>query len=169
MNLCAKKRQKTCSDLCLFRSEDSRKFNSKAMRTGDLRAGRGPRRSMRKSRHGCQRECKPLTALLHSPEFVALPRRKCALRLLLEGDDGANKAVALQFTGVESYKCTFLTFRTADMFNLAYAFRSIRKAAMSDDTVTPTAKSMPATLRSKCLMNFLMAGQVNFNICLRRQ
>ena len=60
------------------------------------------------------------SALLHSPEFVVLQRRECALRLLFEGDDGAPKAIALQFTGVESYKCTFMTSCTAAMFNLAY-------------------------------------------------
>lgn len=60
------------------------------------------------------------SALLHSPEFVDLPRRECALRLLIEDGDGATKTIELQFTGVESYKCTFLTSCTADMFNLAY-------------------------------------------------
>lgn len=60
------------------------------------------------------------SALLYSPEFVVLPRRECALRLLIEDEDGAAKAIELQFTGVESYKCTLLTSCTADMFNLAY-------------------------------------------------
>ncbi|MEM5314793.1 hypothetical protein [Paraburkholderia sp. JHI869] len=61
------------------------------------------------------------SALFHSPEFVVLPRRECTLRLLFEGDDGAAKEIVLQFSGVESYKCTFLTSCTAAMFNLAYA------------------------------------------------
>ena len=60
------------------------------------------------------------SALLHSPEFVILRRRECALRLLFEGGDGNTKAIALQFTGVESYKCTFVSSCTAVMFNLAY-------------------------------------------------
>lgn len=60
------------------------------------------------------------SALLHSPEFVVLARRDCALKLLIEGDDGAPNAITLQFAGVESYKCTYLTSCTASMFNLAY-------------------------------------------------
>ncbi|MEX3952773.1 hypothetical protein AB4Y40_34085 [Paraburkholderia sp. EG287B] len=60
------------------------------------------------------------SALLHSPEFVVLQRRECALSLSLEGDDGAAKEIVLQFSGVESYKCTFLTSCTAAMFKLAY-------------------------------------------------
>ncbi|ASL46856.1 hypothetical protein bAD24_III05660 [Burkholderia sp. AD24] len=42
------------------------------------------------------------------------------MRLLFEGDHGAPQEIALQFTGVESYKCTFLNSCTAAMFNLAY-------------------------------------------------
>lgn len=42
------------------------------------------------------------SALLHSPEFVLLPRRKCELRLLIEGDDGAPRGdrAALQRGGI---------------------------------------------------------------------
>ncbi|CAG9191544.1 conserved hypothetical protein [Paraburkholderia tropica] len=60
------------------------------------------------------------SALLNSPEFVVLRRRECALRLLLEADDGTSREITLQFAGVESYKCTFMTSCTAAMFNLAY-------------------------------------------------
>lgn len=60
------------------------------------------------------------SALLHSPEFVVLRHRECVLRLLVERNDGAGKEIALLFTGVESYKCTFLPACTAAMFNLAY-------------------------------------------------
>jgi hypothetical protein len=60
------------------------------------------------------------SALLHSPEFVVLARRECALKLLIEDEDGTPKAITLQFAGVESYKCTYRTSCTASMFDLAY-------------------------------------------------
>ncbi|WP_027797645.1 hypothetical protein [Paraburkholderia acidipaludis] len=60
------------------------------------------------------------SALLLSPEFVFLQRRECVLRLLIEADDGTPKPIALQFSGVESCKCTFLASCTAEMFKLAY-------------------------------------------------
>lgn len=60
------------------------------------------------------------SALLHSPAFVVLPRRESELRLLFEGDDGVATSIALHFSGVESYKCTFVTSCTAAMFSLAY-------------------------------------------------
>lgn len=62
----------------------------------------------------------PASALLTSPEFVVLPRRECELKLTLEGDDGSPFTRALRFGGVESYKCTYMTSCTADMFGLAY-------------------------------------------------
>jgi hypothetical protein len=42
------------------------------------------------------------SALLHSPEFVVLARRECALKLLIEGVDGTPKAITPQFSGVSS-------------------------------------------------------------------
>ena len=85
------------------------------------------------------------SALLHSPEFVVLPRRECALKLLIEGDDGTTEAVALQFTGVECYKCTFLTSCTADMFNFAYGKLVSLDSAWLDE-VRSTGKKDPATM-----------------------
>jgi hypothetical protein len=93
------------------------------------------------------------SALLHSPEFVVLPHRECAVKLLLEGDDGATKAIALQFTGVESYKCTFLTSCTADMFNLAYVKLVSLNSAWLDE-VRSARKKDQATLSA--LQHFMI-------------
>jgi hypothetical protein len=62
----------------------------------------------------------PASALLTGPEFVSLPRRECELRLSIEGDDGGVTELTLRFSGLEAYKCTFMTSCTADMFKLAY-------------------------------------------------
>ncbi len=62
----------------------------------------------------------PASALLQSPEFIVLPRRECELRLSIEGDDGSPSFLALRFSTVESFKCTFRSSCTAEMFNLAY-------------------------------------------------
>ncbi len=93
------------------------------------------------------------SALLHSPEFVLLPRRKCELRLLIEGDDGAPRAIALHFNGVESYKCTFLTSCTADMFNLAYG-KLVSLNSPWLDEVRSTRKKDQATISA--LQHFMI-------------
>jgi hypothetical protein len=62
----------------------------------------------------------PPSALLRSSEFVVLPRRECELRLAIGDDDGSPCLRVLRFSGVEVYKCTYMTSCTADMFNLAY-------------------------------------------------
>ncbi|MGF6243464.1 hypothetical protein P3T42_005228 [Paraburkholderia sp. GAS38] len=62
----------------------------------------------------------PASSLLTSPEFVVLPRRECELRMSIEGEDGEPASLSLRFVGVESFKCTFMTSCTPDMFNLAY-------------------------------------------------
>ncbi|WP_322023562.1 hypothetical protein [Burkholderia sp. BCC1977] len=62
----------------------------------------------------------PASALLKSPEFVVLPRRECELRLSIEDEEGEATDCTLRLSGVEVYKCTFMTSCTADMFKLAY-------------------------------------------------
>ena len=63
----------------------------------------------------------PATALLKSPVFAALPKRRCEISFEFEADGGAPTKVRLVFDGVEAYKCTYLTACSADMFNTAYA------------------------------------------------
>lgn len=62
----------------------------------------------------------PASALLESPKFVVRPRRECELRLSVEGEDGSPSPVTLLFSAVETFKCTYLTSCTAEMFNIAY-------------------------------------------------
>lgn len=62
----------------------------------------------------------PASALLKSPEFTVLPRRECELRLSIEDDDGGATDITLRFSGLETYKCTYMTSCTVDMFKLAY-------------------------------------------------
>ena len=56
------------------------------------------------------------TALIRSPRFATLPKRQCAI--YLEFEDVTT--ITLLFEGVEAFKCTYLTFCTAEMFNTAY-------------------------------------------------
>ncbi|WP_223963798.1 hypothetical protein [Paraburkholderia sabiae] len=87
------------------------------------------------------------SALLHSPEFVVLQRRVCELRLLVECDDGAANEIALQFAGVECYKCTFMTSCTAAMFNLAYG-KLVSLDSVWLDEIRSTGKKDKATVDS---------------------
>lgn len=87
------------------------------------------------------------SALLTSPEFVVLPRRECEMRLSIEGEDGDPVVLALRFSGVEVYKCTFLTSCTADMFNLAYG-RLVSLDSNWLDEVRKTGKKSPEAVES---------------------
>jgi Xaa-Pro aminopeptidase len=59
------------------------------------------------------------TALIRSPSFAVRPKRQCEISLEFEGSSGlvSNK---LLFEDVEAFRCTYLTFCTAEMFNTAY-------------------------------------------------
>jgi hypothetical protein len=94
------------------------------------------------------------SALLYSPEFSVLPRRECELRMSIEGDDGDPANFALRFVGVESYKCTFMTSCTADMFNLAYGklvsldshwLDEIRRSGKKDQTTIEALRHLMIT------------------------
>jgi hypothetical protein len=96
----------------------------------------------------------PASALLTSPEFVVRPRRECELRLSIEGDDGGPRSIALGFGGVESYKCTFLTSCTADMFKLAYGklvsldsnwLEEVRRSGRKDQTTIEALRHLMIT------------------------
>jgi hypothetical protein len=59
------------------------------------------------------------TALVRSPQFSTLPKRQCEIAMEFEGDTGII-TTTLQLEGVEAFKCTYLTYCTAEMFNTAY-------------------------------------------------
>jgi hypothetical protein len=65
----------------------------------------------------------PATALLGSPILESVGTRTCRLSFAVsraDGDQEVEQNIALQFEGVEAYKCTYLTSCRADMFELAY-------------------------------------------------
>lgn len=62
----------------------------------------------------------PATSLVRGPDFSVLPKRQCEISFSIEGNDGGLERIALHFQGVESFKCTYLTSCTAEMFNTAY-------------------------------------------------
>jgi hypothetical protein len=62
----------------------------------------------------------PASALMTGPEFIHLPRRTCELRFSVESEDGNPTVLAIRFEGLETYKCTFMTSCTYEMFDLAY-------------------------------------------------
>jgi hypothetical protein len=59
------------------------------------------------------------TALVGSPRFSTLPKRQCEIAMEFEGKTGLITTTLL-FEGVEAFKCTYLTYCTAEMFNAAY-------------------------------------------------
>lgn len=61
----------------------------------------------------------PSSALTRGPSFTALLKRECELSFYVESDDGDQKAGIL-FSGVEAYKCTYMTARSVEMINTAY-------------------------------------------------
>ena len=63
----------------------------------------------------------PATSLVRGPDFIVLPMRQCEITFYIEGREGHDVPISLIFAGVEAFKCTYLKFCTADMFNSAYA------------------------------------------------
>ena len=61
----------------------------------------------------------PSSTLTRGPRFVALLQRECELSYYVETDEGDRKSGIL-FTGVEAYKCTYMTSRSNEMINKAY-------------------------------------------------
>src|SRR5712675_123486 len=61
----------------------------------------------------------PATSLSGSPVFTPLTKRQCELTFSFEGEEQEEQC-SLLFTGVEAYKCTYLTSCSADMFRTAY-------------------------------------------------
>ena len=51
----------------------------------------------------------PLTGLIRGPRFEILPKRQCEISFSIEAKDGSEKWISLLFSGVEVYKCTYLT------------------------------------------------------------
>jgi hypothetical protein len=51
----------------------------------------------------------PVSSVIRGPEFLDLGKRECEIRFSVEGEDGTEKWLALCFTGIEVWKCTYLT------------------------------------------------------------
>lgn len=61
----------------------------------------------------------PATAIHEGPTFSPFPGRECGISFCID-DGGALRNVRLLFENVEAYKCTYRTFLTREMVDLAY-------------------------------------------------
>ncbi len=50
----------------------------------------------------------PVTGIIRGPEFKILARRECEICFSLEAQDGSEQWLALRFSGVQAFKCTYL-------------------------------------------------------------
>src|SRR5260221_8598214 len=62
----------------------------------------------------------PATALTRGPTFRVHPKCQCEISFYVENDHGGDKRLNLMFEGVEAYKCTNPTSRSAEMVKTAY-------------------------------------------------
>ncbi len=61
----------------------------------------------------------PSTGLLNGPVFRTAPGRVCEIEVAWEGEDDIVRRT-LRFTGVEAYKCTYLTSCDVEVIESAY-------------------------------------------------
>jgi hypothetical protein len=59
------------------------------------------------------------TGLVSGPRFSVLPGRRCEISMEFKEDNGVT-STALLFEGIEAFKCTYITYCTAEMLNTAY-------------------------------------------------
>jgi hypothetical protein len=104
------------------------------------------------------------TALVRSPHFAVLPKRKCEISMEFESGSDVVRSKLL-FDGVESFKCTYLTSCSAEMFNTAYG-KLVRFGATQWLTETQAAHRCGASTKLQHLMICFDDGPCYEFICL---
>ena len=96
----------------------------------------------------------PPTALFHSPTFAILPKRECQITIEYEGEEGDHERKALQFSGCESFRCTYMNALSPEQIKAAYGkVVSIPESAWLSEIV---ARLSQAHVESMSLRHFMI-------------